>query len=391
MLAAGTSAGDTGTDMSIIGPKFVMLDTATIAQAAANPGDRSVKVLLAMLRSGDWIPYFTWHHLEELISHENADVFKRRADLLARLPHLAHLRQPGNAPCPYMGSATDVRDYEITFLADHPGESHQEVVGAVWSYVRGGFCSGEEFIKANMDWWCIFRPYLAEVTRIRKEQVANTTHFPTTDLKRRLPAKGQSPGPCSPEESAKRYAALARQLEQKIIECGDCRNVDPKAAASKLMREAYEDTLPLLKSGGDFIDEMMKRDGVSRDRLPPKPTVEDMCDEAVFVAQMGVHARRLLRPKDELLRLVRKEQIPSWLIWREVDRRLKQLPRAEVGNINDKHILAFGPYVEVVNVDKRIADLLRQAAHDHDLLSRVYERVPKARGLAGLIAHMKKK
>src|SRR5438093_3880491 len=45
---------NTGTGMSIIGPKFVMLDTATIAQAAANPGDRWVKVLLAMLRSGHW-------------------------------------------------------------------------------------------------------------------------------------------------------------------------------------------------------------------------------------------------------------------------------------------------------------------------------------------------
>ncbi len=119
---------------------------------------------------------------------------------------------------------------------------------------------------------------------------------------------------------------------------------------------------------------------------PPKnPTWEDVRYEAIFAAQMGVHARRLLRNKNELLRLVRKEQIPAWVIWQEVDGRMKQLATAEIGNVNDKHMLNFGPYVDVMNVDKRIADLLRQASSVDPLLAQVYRRVPTGRGLRGLV------
>jgi hypothetical protein len=78
------------------------------------------------------------------------------------------------------------------------------------------------------------------------------------------------------------------------------------------------------------------------------------------------------------------------IIWHEVDCRLTQLPRAEVGNINDKHILAFSPYVDAVNVDKRIADMLRQAARHQPLLSMVYDRIPKRRGIPGLVEHLRK-
>ena len=36
------------------------------------------------------------------------------------------------------------------------------------------------------------------------------------------------------------------------------------------------------------------------------------------------------------------------VILEAVDRRMKRMEKAEIGNINDKHILNFGPYVDVV-------------------------------------------
>src|ERR1700677_3115685 len=102
--------------MLITGAKFVMLDTATIGGAAVRPNDLLPKELLTILRSGEWMPYLTWHHLEELISHANADVFRSRVDLLFSLPHLGYLKQAGHVPGePYGGCVADVRDYEIAF------------------------------------------------------------------------------------------------------------------------------------------------------------------------------------------------------------------------------------------------------------------------------------
>lgn len=374
--------------MPITGPNFVMLDTGTFVQMVTNPQDRHVRELAGILRVGEWVPFVTWHHIEELVSHENNDEFQRRLGFLNDLPHVAFLKQRTEGPD--IGSVVDVRDYEITFVAAHPGASFDEVIQGVSPQVRSGFCTGRQLLAHNVEWWSFFRRFLAEDTRLRKEEVANITHFPTTDLKRRLPEPGNCPPARSAEKSVKHFNRMAQKLSRQISANGDCRAVDPQAAAFKLMREAYQDSLPLIAHGGDFIDGMMKRDGVERSRLPKHPTVEDMGFEVVFVAQMGVHARRLLRGKDELLRLVRKEQVPAWMIWQEVDRRIKSLPHAEIGNVNDKHMLGFSSYVEVMNVDKRIAELLRQAACDHQLLKKVYERVPRGRGLQGLVERLRK-
>ena len=365
-----------------------MVDTGTIVQMVAKPHLLEAKELRTLLHSGDWIPYVTWHHLEELVSHENDAVVKKRLDFIAEFSHVAYLRQTRDGP--NLGSGMDVRDCEIAFLVDHPNASHDEIIEGVRPIVRSGFCSGREFLADNAEWWEFFRTYLAQQSLARKEEIVNLTHFPTSNMKERLPGPGQSPPPRSGEEGVKHFTRMASRLERKIRDHGDCRRVDPKVAARRLMREAYDETLPILKEGGDFVDGMMKRDGVSRDRLPINPTFEDMAYEGIFVGQMGVHARRLLKNKEELLSIVRKERLPAWVVWQEVDRRLKQLPNAQLGNLNDKHLLDFGLYVDVINVDKRIADLLRQAAGGHPLLRRVYGRIPQGRGMSGLLKHLQK-
>ena len=116
-------------EVSILAPKLAMLDTGTIVQAVVSPGDLHVKELRMLLRSDEWIPYVTWHHLEELVSHENNDVVRRRFDFFEGLPHVAYLKQTREGP--NLGSAVDVRDCEIAFLADHPEVSHAEVIQGV--------------------------------------------------------------------------------------------------------------------------------------------------------------------------------------------------------------------------------------------------------------------
>lgn len=375
--------------MAISAPKLVMLDTATLNALAASPRALPQRELLQVFRAGDWIPYVTWHHLEEFFCHANLGVFRARVELLFNLPHLAFIRQGRASPGePFAGTVLDIRDYEVSLLLKHPSAPYADVISDVWPLARGGFSTGEAFVNENLRWWEFFHAVLAIPTRLRKEEVANLTHFPTTNIKELLPPPGKSGKPLSAQASAKHFARMAEQLAKRVRASGDCRHVDPRAAAHQLMREAYEESLPLVKPGEDFMDAMLRRDGVSRDRLPRAATVEDMGYEAVFVAQMGVNARRLLVSHADLVKAVRREHLPSWVIWEAVDRRMKQMPRAEIGNVNDRYILGFAPYVEVLNVDKRVADLLRQAATGHTLLRAVYDRVPTGRGLAGLIAHL---
>jgi hypothetical protein len=145
----------------------------------------------------------------------------------------------------------------------------------------------------------------------------------------------------------------------------------------------------LRSAGPCFTDEWLHRAGVSRDRLPPSPTVEEVEYEGLFVQQMRVITAGYSLSQAQLAARLRKEQIPSWLVWEQVDRRMKQSRRAEIGNVNDKYIVGFGLYVDVLNADKRVAEFLRQAGGHHALVHQVYLRVPAGRGLAGLIKRLK--
>jgi hypothetical protein len=97
-------------------------------------------------------------------------------------------------------------------------------------------------------------------------------------------------------------------------------------------------------------------------RLPKDARVEDAGYEAVFVKMLTIHARRLKVDYKMLREKVRQEQLPSWIVWRELDRRLKQLPKASASDSNDTTIAPFGLYVDYIEVDKRIAELVRQAS-----------------------------
>ncbi|MEK7683914.1 MAG: hypothetical protein AAB466_00675 [Verrucomicrobiota bacterium] len=288
-----------------------------------------------------------------------------------------------------VGDSFYLRDYEIEFLAAHPNATHDEVIEAVRPKVRSGFYSGTQLVSKNLQWWEFFRRNLAAETRRQKANIANLTHFPTPDGKSRIPAHDEIVKACSEQEAAARLNRLARWLECQIVEHGDCRDINPGLAATSLMKETLQELLPGLATGRGFFDAVLKRYGVERDRLPVNARVQDVGYEAIFAAQMGVHARRLLKNKAELLSLVRKEQVPSWCVWQELDCRIKQFTSAEIGNVNDKHIAAFGLYVDLLNVDKRIAELLRQAGSSPGLLLQVYKRVPRKHGLSGLLDALK--
>jgi len=99
-------------------------------------------------------------------------------------------------------------------------------------------------------------------------------------------------------------------------------------------------------------------------------------------------AKRCTLFQAESFRLRRQ---PSWLVWQEIDRRLRQLPRAETGNMHDKYAASFGLYVDILNVDKRIADIIRQAARICPLLKILHERIPRQRGFDGLVLALRQK
>jgi hypothetical protein len=111
--------------------------------------------------------------------------------------------------------------------------------------------------------------------------------------------------------------------------------------AATLYSEVLQESSPLYEMDGDPVDNLLGLYGVERSRLPARPTHADVGYEAIFVAQHRVFERRLGLPTGTLRQSLRQEQLPSWVVWREVDREVKRLLRAEGSSLTDKMLLPF--------------------------------------------------
>lgn len=367
----------------LFNPRYVALDTGTIDQMCKG-ASADAKQLFSILRSGDWIPFLTYHHLEELACHENDDVFERRCDFICTLPQVACMERAGRPAS--VGSIIDLREYEIEFLLANPNATHHEIIESVRPKVRSGFYSGSQLLNENRQWLEFFRTTnLAEIRRRTKAETANLAHFPISDMKEAVPRKGEAWNACSPQEAIANWKRKATWLKRQVDEHGDSRHMNSQELVRNFMSDVLDGALKSLAGGGDVFENYLEEAQVDRNRLPTNARIEDVIYENVFVMNMGTHARNLLKNKGEMLKLIRKEALPSWLIWQELDRHIRQLPNAEAGNLGDKDIASFGPYLDVLNTDKRIAEMLKQAGRKDQLLLSVYQRVPERRGLKGLI------
>ncbi len=154
------------------------------------------------------------------------------------------------------------------------------------------------------------------------------------------------------------------------------------------MKEAYEELVPLLEKPGDVLDNILEMCGVERSRLPHKPTIADIGYEAHFVGTLKIHERRLKLRPGTLHQFVRQDNVPSWVVWREVDRAVKRLAKAEGSSLNDKMILPFALYVDALEVDKRIMDCVRQSAPRSALVQQIQPRIFRRKKLADLITKL---
>jgi hypothetical protein len=268
----------------------VFLDTATINYAADHPTYPTVLEFTKILNSGDWIAYVTLHQLQELASHGNDEVVKRRLEFLAGLTDIAFPEGTEQFPT---GGVISLRNFEIAFLADNPSTAHEEVINAVRPQIRSGFSSGGQFVADNLDWLKHFRTFQLEAYKKQLAETANATHFHVGNPKAKILKKGEQIKVPSDAEFEKRFAQSARWLADKMTDFGDLRGIDPEQFAYRFMYEAFTESRPLLQHGGNYLEALLARDGVDRNRLPKNARVEDVMLESMFVSSMSIHARHL--------------------------------------------------------------------------------------------------
>jgi hypothetical protein len=78
--------------------KLVCLDTSTwIHLAKGQESDASASGIIQLLNSGKLLPFFTWHHIEELCQHAVDEVYQSRISLIRSLRFVTFSKRHGEA------------------------------------------------------------------------------------------------------------------------------------------------------------------------------------------------------------------------------------------------------------------------------------------------------
>lgn len=365
----------------VVRSKIISLDTATWGNLARDKDrDVAARKLIRRLSVGDVIPFLSWHHIAELAHHGSEQVFRQRVALLRSLPFIGFLKQSQEKA--YIGSIVDLRNAEIAEALADPTADHAKIIDRAKDKVTNGFASGLDLCRDNEEWWGIYRESFAKDFKRRNAEISALMHFPTTDLSEKVFARNQRLRPLN--EAQAQFKKMAQTLAQRLKKDVKKALPNPEFLAQDFMREAYEDGLAMYKDNTTGIDALLKVYGVDRRRLPTKATVADVGDEAVFVKQLSINESQLGLPIGTLQQVIKKEMLPSWVVWQGLSRALLKLPKAESGNLNDKSIVPFGLYVDAFQTDKRIRDAIRRAGQASSLFNVLQRKVFKASDYEGL-------
>jgi len=365
----------------VVRPKLVSLDTATWGNIARDKDrDGSVQELITRLSIGDVIPFLSWHHVAELAHHGSEKVFNQRVALFRSLPFVAFLKQAQEKA--YIGNIIDLRNAEISEVFRDPAADHATIIERASGRITNGFASGIGLCRDNEEWWEIYRKNFAKDSQRRGAEISALLHFPTTDLSEKIFASSQRLRPL--DEAQTQFKKMAQTLAQRLKKDVKKALPNPEFIAQEFMREAYEDGLIMYQDRGTGIEALLKVYGVDRLRLPKNATVADVGEEAVFIKQLSINESQFGLPSGSLRQVIKKEMLPSWVVWQGLSRALLKLPKAESGNLNDKSIVPFGLYVDRIQVDKRIRDAIRRAAQASNLFDMLQSKLFKATDYEGL-------
>ncbi|WP_396593312.1 hypothetical protein [Brevundimonas sp. R86498] len=356
-------------------PKLLTIDSAhwanLIKDATSTSSamrDKAAAFPASLLDRG-YVLTLTFHHLEELLSHQRDEVVAARLEYLANLSSIAWLKS--QRPPHGLGGITDILAAEAVVQCEGATDLLSVRDAAMQRLIRFGSATDA---LGDLDVWWVLRPLF----RARNASVQTVAAIAPVDfgfgstligdlIKMRFRV---------PEDTSEVIGIMTQNLRREIAVKGDARIRNPNEVAEKFF-DQVKATVPSGEGDiWDFVVRTAEARGVSRDEIRLDMTSNELGDLCTFRQQLHVVADATGLDLYRLRASVKMQLCPHWVLHQASSRHRQVELRRPGSDVNDAYLAALGPYVGRLYVDKRKAENLR----------RVLSKTPELAGLMGEIS-----
>lgn len=362
--------------MTLLAPRLIAPDSSHWANwldATRSPDlDRRSRAasLHARLVEQGRIPLLSWHHLEELLGHEDPERARARMSALQQLPMIGWLRLPGEEAG--LDSIAQVLAAEA--IAASEGNCGLFAIRdrARTLLLRTG--TGKQAVGEHGWVWDAIRPVL-RARRDSSAMVAALGPLRSFDESKTIGelAKGSI---ASPERMRVQFGAIrAAAVEQAL------RGTDGDRARAEAMADAFmQRVLAMMPPPGTSVRELLvvtlTGQGVDVAEIRDDCVLADLSRLGMFRSQLKAVASLTGQPFETLMQ-VPMDELPSRVIGEAL--RMHGQPREKLpaSDVNDAHLAVLAAYCDVLYVDKRTAEDFRQARQKDSRLDGLIGEIAK--------------
>ena len=360
-------------------PRLVPLDTSLLSAIARDKFSRlpekreRASIFASTLGDLGCVVLLCWHHVEELIAHNDPKVVADRLAFIRSLPLLAWVASASGDEG--LGSIVDILAVEVS-AALLPNSGVVAVRDrAATKLIRFG--SGEQALRPYESYWGI----LKEQTRERQENIRDIVAISRSDyndMSKTKLSELEKGILRSPVDRDRQFELLSRRLAQDIQHRGDERIKDPVASADRFFNDVKSKALAIVPDGSNPVHLIMRAHGIEPSEMRPDATPEDVGNLAAFRRRLQIVSQIVGASFEELKVRVREDQIPSCVIQGAINRYRQDTPERKGSDLTDNYLACLSAYSDVIYVDKRTFENIRRAEQKCPELVALLRGVEKA-------------
>ena len=363
----------------LLKPRFVALDSSHIGDIARDHASidsdrkRAARDFQRAFDAGNNVLLLCWHHIQELLSHQDERVIAERVAYLRSLPFVASIRSAREDDI--IGGIIDVLSIEVGAAYGTPAMDAVEIRRAVApGLLRVG--GGVEIIRAFVEAWPVLKSELAqrqvrdrEIVAISRSGFAQVSHLKIVDLLR---------GKLRPlDKMLQHLGGMHDALSQDIKTRGDRRLYDAEGVSATFLESVRRFGMGTLSHDNPGL-QILEANGIDISDIDENTTVGDVGTLAVFRGKLRVINQITQLPWDGLKAIVSARRLPSQIIQSSVDRFRPDGKEWKGSDLNDTHLSCLAAYADVTYVDKRTHEAFRVARDKIPGFSALVHRVEKA-------------